>query len=149
MEKINHLQTLHKHIEHNLLDEYTFAQSLHYFEKYQPKFLWISLVNADNEAHMNHLKKYHETLSSYDNYLDQLFTKLKEMNLDKETMVIITTDHGRGNNAKWVTHGPEYPESRQTWAMVMNGKLQPVRTEKDVDYYNTLSIRPAIEKALL
>jgi len=77
--------------------------------------MWISLVNADNEAHMNHRNVYAEVLASYDNYLDQLFTTLKKMRLDKNTMVVITTDHGRGDDANWTTHGLEYPESRQTW----------------------------------
>lgn len=149
MAKINHLQTLQHHVKTNRLDEYTFAQSMHYFQKYKPTFLWVSLVNADNEAHMNHPRKYHAVLSSYDHYLDQLFQSLKKMGLDKNTMVVITTDHGRGNGYYWTTHGKEYPEAKPTWAMVMNGTLKPVRIEGNISYYNTLSIRPAIEGALL
>lgn len=149
MSATNHLQTLRHHFERNRMDEYTFSQALHYFEKYQPKFLWISLVNADNEAHMKHLQNYHNVLSSYDNYLDQLFATLTAMNLDKNTMVIITTDHGRGNKSQWTDHGPQLPESKATWAMVFNGKLKPMREEGGVHYYNTLSIRPTIEGALL
>jgi hypothetical protein len=149
MAAINHLQTLRHHVETNRMDEYTFAQSLHYFKKYKPVFMWISLVNADNEAHMNNRDVYAEVLASYDNYLDQLFATLKKMRLDKNTMVVITTDHGRGNNENWITHGHEYPESRQTWAMVMNGKLQPVGYDGKVYHYTTLSIRPSIQAALI
>ena len=149
MAEINHLQTLKHHIKTNRFDEYTFAQSLHYFEKYRPVFMWISLVNADNEAHMDHPYQYHEMLLSYDQYLDSLFAKLQQMKLEENTMVIITTDHGRGNGVHWTSHGDEYPESKQTWAMVMNGKLKPVRVDGRASYYNTLSIRPAIEEALL
>lgn len=149
MSEINYRQTLKHHVKSNRLDEYTFAQSLHYFEKYRPTFMWISLVNADNEAHMNHLSQYHDVLLSYDQYLDTLFRDLERMKLDKNTMVILTTDHGRGYGANWTSHGAEYPESRQTWAMVMNGTLKPVRIEGGTSYYNTLSIRPAIEEALL
>lgn len=149
MAEINHLQTLRRHVKTNRMDEYTFAQSLHYFEKYKPRFMWISLVNADNEAHMNHQEKYNQVLLSYDNYLDQLFTRLKSMKLDKNTMVVITTDHGRGNGDNWTTHGPEYPEAKPTWAFVMNGKLTPVGNDGKISHYNTLSIRPAIEAALV
>lgn len=149
MESINHLQTLKHHVHTNRMDEYTFAQSLHYFKTYEPAFLWISLVNADNEAHMRHPRQYHKVLASYDQYLDQLFITLKEMNLDQNTLVIVTTDHGRGNGKHWVTHGPEYPEAKATWAFVMNGKLQPVSVKGDIEIYNTTSIRPTIEAALI
>jgi Type I phosphodiesterase / nucleotide pyrophosphatase len=149
MQAINQKQTMRQHYEGNRVDEYTFAQALHYFEKYQPKFLWVSLVNADNEAHMNRLQKYRQTLLSYDDYLQQLFDALKKMKLEKNTMVIITTDHGRGDKNNWVTHGEKFPESKPTWAIVMNGKLLPVRQEGDVTFYSTLSVRPTVEAALL
>lgn len=133
----------------NRFDKYTFAQAIHYLEKYEPRFLWISLVNADDEAHLEHKQKYQHMLSYYDDALDGLFNVLKAKHLDKNTMVIVTTDHGRGNNASWTTHGAGYPESKQTFAFVMNGELEPVKKEGDVTYYNTLSIRPTIEKVLL
>jgi hypothetical protein len=144
MTRLNYQQALRHHYYHgNRLDEYTFAQALHFFKKHQPVFLWISLVNADNEAHDNHPDQYRQVLASYDNYLDQLFNTLQQMHVDHNTMVVITTDHGRGNNANWITHGPEFPESKTTWAFVMNGRLQPVN-----GHYTTLSIRPTIETAL-
>lgn len=148
MARINQLQKLKQHIEINRVDEYTFAQSLHYFKKHKPVFLWISLLNADNEAHDNHLQQYHDVLTSYDQYLNTLFTTLKEMKLDQNTLVIITTDHGRGNGDNWTTHGPEFPESKRSWAFVMNGSLTPVAYADKVPAYSTLSIRPTIEKAL-
>lgn len=149
MANINHLQTLRRHVHTNRMDEYTFGQALHYFQKYTPTFLWISLVNADNEAHLDHQDKYYNVLSAYDDYLDQLFKTLKDMHMDKNTMVVVTTDHGRGDGAKWTDHGAEYPESRRTWAFVMNGSLTPVSKEGKISHYNTLSIRPAIESALI
>lgn len=133
----------------NRFDKYTFAQAMHYLEKYQPRFLWISMVNADDEAHLKHRKNYHQMLSFYDDALDGLFTTLKAKHLDKNTLVIITTDHGRGDNTNWTTHGKDYPESKRTFAFVMNGELVPARKEGDVYYYNTLSIRPTMEKVLI
>lgn len=149
MQKINYLQTLQHHVKQNRLDEYTFKQALHYFQKYQPAFLWISLVNADNEAHMNYRDQYNQVLSSYDDYLNDLFLALQAMQLDKTTMIIITTDHGRGEGDAWTSHGSEYPESKATWAFIMNGKLQPVSYDGVNYHYDTTSIRPTIEAALV
>ncbi|VVC76148.1 hypothetical protein AQUSIP_14530 [Aquicella siphonis] len=147
MAALNHQQDLdHPGYKPNRYDKYTFAQALHYLEKYHPRFLWISLVNADDEAHFQNLQHYHRMLSYYDDALNGLFKTLKSMRLDDSTMVIVTTDHGRGNNENWTTHGKDYPESSRTWAFVMNGKLAPTKRERDTDHYDTLSIRPAIEQ---
>lgn len=149
MEILNHEQERdHPDYKPNRYDKYTFSHALHYFEKYKPRFIWISLVNADDEAHFSHLYEYHQLLSFYDEALDRLFTTLKSMGLEKNTMVIVTTDHGRGNNENWTTHGANFPESKQTWAFVMNGELLPVSRDGNIYHYNTLSIRPTIEKAL-
>jgi hypothetical protein len=150
MAMLNHAQEMdHPGYKPNRYDKYTFSQALHYFQQVKPRFMWISLVNADDEAHFGHLQQYHQLLSYYDDALDGLFSTLKAMHLDKTTMVIVTTDHGRGNQKNWTSHGSDYPESRQTWAFVMNGKLVPIQQEGRVEHYNTLSIRPAIEKALI
>lgn len=126
-------------------DKYTLAQALHYYEKYQPKFMWISLVDADEAGHANDKKAYNNALTLYDNAFDQLFTTLKTMNRDQNTLVIVTTDHGRGNGKNWVEHGAQMPESKQTWAFVMNGKLE--KTGEGKHAYSTLSIRPTVEAA--
>lgn len=126
-------------------DKYTIAQALHYYEKYQPRFMWISLVDADEAGHANDKKAYHNALSLYDNAFDQLFTTLKTMNRDKNTLVIVTTDHGRGTGKNWVEHGAQMPESKPTWAFVMNGKLEPVPNAPKKHRYSTLSIRPTVE----
>lgn len=143
MQQLNELQATRHHYHGNRMDEYTFAQALHYFKIYQPRFMWVSLVNGDNEAHDNQIDKYHAVLHQYDDYLHQLMVTLQDLHLDKNTLVIITTDHGRGNGKNWTSHGPELPESKATWAFVMNGQLQAVN-----NHYSTLSIRPTIEKAL-
>ncbi len=149
MVAINQEQDIdHPSYKPNRYDKYTFAQALHYLEKYQPRFLWISLVNADNEAHFAHLDNYNQLLGFYDDAIDGLLTTLNALHMDGSTIVIVTTDHGRGNNENWTSHGEEYPESRQTWAFTMNAELQPVSREGNIYHYSTLSIRPAIENAL-
>ncbi|MCE0724381.1 alkaline phosphatase family protein [Legionella resiliens] len=129
-------------------DSYTFAQAWHYFVTYKPLFLWISLDNSDGTAHANDLKGYHKALSYYDEMLDEILSYLQTQGLDKQTLVIVTTDHGRGDGNNWINHGPRYPESRKIWAFVMNGELVPVAQDEEKGHYSLLSIRPTIEKAL-
>lgn len=129
-------------------DKYTFAQALHYLKNYQPRFMWISLCDGDDAAHRKDLRGYYQALTYYDDIIDQLFETLNILEIEKNTLIIITTDHGRGNGEFWVKHGPEFPESKQTWAFVMHGDLLPVARNGKMSYYNTLSIRPTIEAAL-
>ena len=128
-------------------DKYTLAQSLHYFKKYKPKFLWISFGDADDFAHEGNKKKYQQTIFFYDQAIDQIMKMVKTLKLDRETMIIITTDHGRGNGKNWVEHDETIPETKQTWAFVINGTLQNGVTDGKISHYTTLSIRPTVEKA--
>ncbi|WP_454782289.1 alkaline phosphatase family protein [Legionella sp. WA2022007384] len=129
-------------------DRYTFAQAWHYFVTYKPRFLWISLNDADEAAHADNLKSYHQALSYYDDVLDEVLSYLHIKGIDKHTLVIVTTDHGRGDGNNWINHGPEYPESKKIWAFVMNGRLVPITPNEESKPYSLLSIRPTIEKAL-
>ena len=143
---LNRQQAEHYPGDDTRLDKYTFAQALHYLEKYQPKFLWISFGDADDYAHEGKLQAYRDALAYSDMAIDQLMTMLKKMNIDEETMVIVTTDHGRGNGDNWVDHGEELPESKQTWAFVINGELEAGVKEGNIMHFSTLSIRPTVEK---
>lgn len=127
------------------LDIYTFAQALHYLEAYRPRFLWIALGDADLAAHVRSRALYYLALSFYDNMIDQLFTRLKQLGIEDKTMVVLTTDHGRGNGPNWSEHGPQFPESKKTWGFVFNGQLVPTAHFDGFDYYSTLSVRPTIE----
>lgn len=126
-------------------DKYTLLQAMHYYKKYQPRFLWISFGDADDYAHENNLKKYHDTLRFYDLALDKLFKLVQSLKLDGKTMIIITADHGRGAGKNWGEHDETMPEAKQTWAFVLNGQLKNGRKDGNIYHYDTLSIRPTIE----
>lgn len=140
------LQQFNEH-QNNLTrsDKYTIAHAMHYLEVYQPRFLWISLNDSDLAAHLNDLDGYHQALVQFDEFLDDIFKKLKSLDLYDQTMIIVTTDHGRGNGVFWSKHGPSIPASKKTWAFVFNGELYPATIINNTKHYNTLSIRPTIE----
>jgi hypothetical protein len=146
MDAINKVQTPHHPWMDTRQDKYTLAQALHYLEKYQPRFLWVYLGDADDFAHEDNLPAYNEALAIADDGIDQLLQMLKKLNIDEETLVIVTTDHGRGNGPDWIEHGEEYPESTPTWAFVWNGELLNGVKEGNVTHFSTLSIRPTVEK---
>jgi arylsulfatase A-like enzyme len=148
MKDLNQKQTLDHPRGHDRYDRYTFAQAWHYFDKYKPRFMWIALNDADEAAHAGNIQTYHQALAYYDGALDTVLKYLKERGIDKETMVIVTTDHGRGNGKNWTMHDPKFPESRQIWAFIINGQLVPATNEETKGHFSLLSIRPTVESAL-
>ena len=144
MAQINAQQKIHQYDENNRYDRYTVALAMHYFKKYQPRFLWMSLQDSDEEAHQGHRQAYDHALSFFAKSLDALFTQLAQ-EPNKRTLVIVTTDHGRGKGKYWTQHGVLYQHSRYTFALILNGELLPDENGQ----YTTLSIRPTVIKALL
>lgn len=148
MDKLNQEQALDHPEGSDRYDKYTFAQALHYFKKYQPKFMWISMQDTDEAAHAGKWNEYVDAIAFYDRSIDTLLSAVKHLQLDQETLVIITTDHGRGTGKNWTTHGEKIPASKQIWAVVLNGKLKTNTQGDSKDKFSSLSVRPTIEDAL-
>lgn len=145
---INKLQEEPTPYEGYRYDRYTYQHALHYLKKHHPKLMWIGLFDADTEAHFDRKENYYQALSFYDDLIDDLISQLKLMGAYHNTAIIITTDHGRGNDKNWVTHGPEFPESKRTWMITFNTELIPDKVDNHGRSFSTTSIRKTIEQAM-
>lgn len=131
----------------NRFDKYTWGHAMGYLEKHRPRFLYVSINDTDDWAHLNDYPKTLGALRMYDGWLKDFFKKLDSMgDYGKNTTVLLTTDHGRGGTkATWKDHGSSIPESREIWIYARGPKTArkgviqggPVRTHSD--------IRPTIE----
>ncbi len=109
-------------------DQYTWELALTYLKNYQPRFLAIHLGESDEWAHENNYPLYIKALKSYDEKLKELDDILKTMpNYAKNTIIIMTTDHSRGNGSEWTSHhaGNTRPE-HFIWTYVMGGPIKPL-----------------------
>lgn len=62
----------------------------------------------------------------------------------RNTTLLVTTDHGRGDGGLWRYHGLRYPESRWGWLFAIGPNTR--RAEQDAKpRYSHVSIRPTIE----
>src|SRR5260221_3098252 len=97
-------------------DADTFALALRYLATQRPRFLYLSLDDSDEWAHRGDLERYRATLLQYDEWLDALLDRIDSLgDYGKRTTVIVTTDHGRGNGARWTRHGKSDPEAQSIW----------------------------------
>ncbi len=78
------------------LDKYTWTFAMDYLEK-KPRFMFISLNDSDGSMHYGMPDVYFESCDENDLRIEELFEKLENMGeYGKNTTVLITTDHGRG-----------------------------------------------------
>ncbi|MEK7723200.1 MAG: phosphoglyceromutase [Acidobacteriota bacterium] len=98
-------------------DYYTFRFAMSHLKTYHPRVLHIGLGETDDWAHDERYDLYINALHRTDQYFKELWQFLESDKQYKgKTSIIITVDHGRGNNEKdWGGHGKDVPEARYIW----------------------------------
>lgn len=73
-----------------------FMEATEAFFNDRPDFLFLSIVEPDDVGHGSghESKEYLSCITKYDHLIGQFINRLKETGLDKETVVVITADHG-------------------------------------------------------
>jgi len=88
-------------------DAITSALALKYARVVRPRFLWVALGDTDEHAHHGDYAAYLEALRRADQFLGELMRTT-----DEDTLLLVTTDHGRSVNFR--DHG-RAPESGAGW----------------------------------
>lgn len=133
-------------------DPYTYAAAKLYLEHHHPRFLYLSLGDTDEFAHLKQYRNYVDSLRRYDAWIVELRNLLLTMgDYGADTSIVLTTDHGRGAGAFWSFHNSLFSSAFRTWAAVipsarlrMNGQIRP-RVSRA---YDQRDIRPTLETLL-
>ncbi len=135
-------------------DAQTFAHGLVYLREQKPDFLFLSLNDADEWAHLGRYTDYARTLREYDTYIALLRRELSA--LPGENWLFVTSDHDRGPGRRWTSHGFEI-QAASTFLLVFGPLGQGMRpvlsrataAEPSRTVVRThLDIRPTIESLL-
>jgi hypothetical protein len=95
-------------------DRHTAQIALHHLKKHRPRFLFLSLGDADAFGHANMYRRYLEALHESDKVVAQAAQILAEFRASGwPSTLLVTTDHGRDRRCR--EHGRKYPESARTW----------------------------------
>jgi hypothetical protein len=92
---------------HNVrLDSFTYRFAKDYLLKQRPKVMSISFGETDDFAHDGHYDQYLLAAKRTDDFIKDLWQTIeKTPGYKNNTILIITTDHGRGNTEKdWQHH---------------------------------------------
>ena len=126
-------------------DKSTWARALEAVSA-RPRFLWISLNDADEWAHRGAQDNYQNILKRYDRWFDELVTRVRSLEgYGERTTILVTTDHGRGAGEDWTSHGADYPMARQVFAFALGPGTGHPRPWCDAGHQ---AIRPTIEALL-
>lgn len=99
-------------------DAFTYELAMEYVKKNQPKILYIAFDETDDNAHASAYDKYLNSAHATDQWLSQLWAYIQSDPFYKnKTAMIITTDHGRGDEVKseWTSHGKTIKGASEIW----------------------------------
>jgi hypothetical protein len=97
-------------------DPLPFHTAVAYMKAKKPRVLFVGLLETDAWAHRGAYPEYLNAAHRGDSYLRQLWELVQSMPQYRgKTTLIVLPDHGRGEGAKWTSHGEAIPESKQTW----------------------------------
>ncbi len=95
-------------------DRHTAELALYHLRRHRPRFMLLSLGDADKFGHANMYRRYLEALSESDKVVAQVAHVLDELRSQGwPSTLVVTADHGRDRRCR--EHGRQYPESAQSW----------------------------------
>lgn len=108
---------------HARFDHFTFAHAFEFLKNHHPRFMLISLLDADEYAHAGNYPAYVDALKKNDGWIRQVADYLDSSGeYGANTLLIVTTDHGRGRGGDaWRSHGKDFPDSKLIW-MYLRGR---------------------------
>jgi len=115
--------------EDECLDVFTHFAAMEYLRKAKPKVLYISYGETDEWAHAGRYRDYLNAAHQVDQWLNDLWSFVQTTpGYKDQTALLITTDHGRGINKEWTTHGSKIKGADEIWFAVLAPGL-PVKGE--------------------
>ncbi|MFT6808809.1 MAG: hypothetical protein ACJA01_002040 [Saprospiraceae bacterium] len=99
-------------------DAFTHHYMMEYVKKHRPKVVYISYGETDDFAHDGRYDHYLNSAHQTDQWIADIWSFIEsDPYYSGKTSLLITTDHGRGNNpmSEWKSHGTIYKGSNAIW----------------------------------
>ncbi len=102
-------------------DYVTFRGTEEYLKAKHPRLMYMSLGETDDWAHAGRYDLYLDAAFRSDDYIGRLWMLMQSMPEYRDcTTLILTTDHGRGDNRiDWKSHGEKIENCEYIWIAVM------------------------------
>lgn len=113
-------------------DAHTFAMTKSFMTANHPKVIHIDFADPDDFAHAGQYDAFLDAGHYLDAMIGSLWNMLQQDPFYKDnTTIMVYPDHGRGENAKWTSHGSSVPHANETWLAVIGPGIQPAGEMKE------------------
>jgi hypothetical protein len=125
---INGVESEIKHKTHTRYDLLTFSAAKEYITRKHPSVVFLGFGETDEAAHAYRYDLYLQEAAQVDRMISELWYIVQtDPEYKDHTTFIITTDHGRGEDADtWHTHNPFTKGSGETWIACIGAGIQPM-----------------------
>ena len=132
------------------LDAFTFYYGMEYIKKNKPKVMYFAFDETDDFAHGGEYAAYLNSAHYTDRFISELWAYVQsDPQYKNKTTLIITSDHGRGNDAEgWKHHGQKVPVADQIWLAMMGPDTAPTGEAKADQQLYQNQIAPTIASLL-
>jgi hypothetical protein len=114
-------------------DSFTHEAALKYLLDKKPRVMAVLYGETDSWAHSGDYAKYLSAANRFDSWVREYWDTLQSVpQYRNKTALIITTDHGRGDGAKWTSHGASVENAEYTWIMVLGPDTPPLGDRENV-----------------
>ena len=107
------------------LDVFTHHAAMEYLKKEKPRVLYIAYGETDEWAHGWKYRSYLQAATQVDRWIEEIWNYVQSNpQYRNKTTLLITTDHGRGDNekSKWTSHGSDIEGADEIWFAVMGAE---------------------------
>lgn len=119
-------------------DSLVFHTAMEWFGANKPSVMFLGLGETDEWGHEGKYADYLRAAHRADAYIKELWETVQSIPEYKDsTTLIITCDHGRGDNSAgirdWNSHGVKHPGSDQIWIAFLGPDTPPLGERHDID----------------
>lgn len=126
-------------------DDLTFVAAKEYLKQHHPRVLFLGLGETDDFAHQGRYDLYLAQATKVDQMIAELWNWVQcTPGYKDNTTLVITTDHGRGNNNNWSKHNEFVNGSNQTWIALMGPDIEPVGEVKEKEQHYQMQLAQLI-----
>ncbi|BDD11833.1 hypothetical protein FUAX_42650 (plasmid) [Fulvitalea axinellae] len=117
-------------------DALTHGFAMETLKKDKPRFLYVAYGETDNYGHAGNYEAYLNAAHQTDANIKELWNYVQNHPKYRgKTTLIITTDHGRGLQSEWTSHGHSIPKSGEIWIAAIGPDTQALGEITTGQYY--------------
>ena len=108
--------------------------ALEHLRTKQPRVLYLMLGEGDEWAHQGRYDLYLDATYRADRFIERIWSTVQALDGYRDrTVLILTTDHGRGATTKdWTDHGRDVRAAERTWIAVLGAGVPSLGVRRSV-----------------